>query len=157
MNHQGDEMEEDEGRRVEEGEEEEIPPAQHSQPHGAEMSHIQLVERATLLPRMVQRQSDSEEEDVASSQHLEHTRPQDHDVRSSQLHMTHSATSQHPLHVASPPPGQHSSPSPQGVCVHIYLSICLSILYIYAPDPHQGTCVDPLTLAFFHGNLFFSQ
>ena len=148
-------MEEDEGKRVEEGEEEEIPPAQHSQPHGAEMSHIQLVERATLLPRMVQRHSDSEEEDVALSQHLEHTRPQDHDVRSSQLHMTHSATSQHPLHIASPHPGQRSSPSPQGECVFIYLSIYLSLslsLYIYIyiympPDPHQGTYVAPLTLA----------
>ena len=152
-------MEEDEGRRVEEEEEEEIPSAQHSQPHGAEMSHIQLVERATLLPRMVQRQSDSEEEDVASSQHLEHTRPQDHDVRSSQLHMTHSSTSQHPLHVASPPPGQRSSPSPQGVCVciSIYLSIYLIYIYICSRPPPGDLCgpLDP-SIIFPWQPIFFS-
>ena len=129
-NHQGDKMEENEGRQVEEGEEEDeedIHSARHSKPHGVEMSHIQLVDRAASLPRMVQHASDSEEDDAAPSQHLEHTHHQDHRVRSSHILMTHSATSQHPLHIASPPPGQCSSPSPQGVCACLYVCVFLCV------------------------------
>ena len=33
------------------------------------------------------------------------------------------------------------------VCISIYLSIYLIYIYTYAPDPHQGTCVAPLTIA----------